>query len=1738
MPISARLFSLCALLLLIALIVPTATAQFADVYWDYEPNPLVAVPGEETTVTLIYRNGGPDDYDPIAPLGQIDFGTITVVEIESVPTPGILCEIPPVPEPPPTLVACRITSTPPPTIEAGTQIEIDVVFIGPEEDATLHASANPSSPLEPMDNNELDIPVARELVTLSVPPTPVPRGGIFTYTATYTNLDGQLPAVVEARGFVPNAFEIVSVSSSVGDDFNVVPNPATQRWEHVLGAMDEGESLPVTVTLKVALDAEETTYSVGAFYVGGSAIFEEVVVEGEVEAEETDLALDCEQTEGGGKRRRGAANEQVTIDCTLVAADAAADEVGVDLLATGAVITSVNDEPFDPPATTTEVDIGILDVGVEASFSFAFEPEGVYTITIDVTTVTPDSNPDNNTVTFEGAAPATTMANTPEAGDTGHPISTLTGELFETVRPDLVLGGPLPLIFQRYYGAFLHRDGRIESPLGPNWAHTFDWRLLRFSATSLEVVTSRGRAIAFTKTGDAWEQATLTGRPYHLVEDGDGFVFADPRAQRLYAFDAEGWLTEVADGRGNTLTLTYASGRLAGVADGLGRVLTFTYSGDRLSEVTDGTRTVAFGYDADGLLTSVTDPLGHTTAYTYETEHTLTGLMASQTWPEGNTVFAQTFDAEGRVLTQTDALGNALTLAYDGAETVVTDALGQAMRDGHSADGQLTSYTDKQGRTVALGYDVQGRRSEVTDRLGAVTQLSYDAASGLPVSVTEAHGAATRYTYTERTVREGITFHDLTGITHPDGTSIGIAYDASGNPAALTDQAGGTWSATYNERGQVLTATNPEGGETTVTYNPDGTPASVTDPAGNTTTYGYDDLRRLTAVTHADGTTRSYSYDAMDRLVAVTDEEGRTYAFAYDANGNLTEATDPAGRTKRYAYNAMDRLVEVTDRLGATATFGYDALGRLVSFTGRDGRTATFAYDADGRLTSLTGFGGETVQYAYDAEGVLTARTNAAGETTTYASNAMGWITQVTSPLGHTTEQRYDAMGRVTAVTDALGRTTTLPRESRGLLEGMMLPGGVSATYVRGGLGLLEAVTDPNGHTWDRPRDALGRLTAETDPLGRSASFMHDARNRVSEITLPGGLGTAMTSYDGTGRPTARAYSDGTSFTYSYDDTGRLVEASGVTLKRDAEGQVTQSNGMAVEHDAKGRPVRMTLPGGDVLYRYNNQDLLTEVEDWLGGVTAFSYDAAHRLTQITRPNGTTATYTYDDDGRLVGIEESTESVTLAAVTLERDAQGQITQAERTLPLAPALAASEQAFRHDAAGQVEAFAYDELGRRTGDAARTYTWDAASRLTGYHEDGQETRFTYDAFGHRLSRETDGTTHHYIWNYALGLPSVAVEQEGGSDVRYYVHTSGGQLLYSVDAADGSRRYYHYDEVGNTQVVTDDDGALAASYVYSPYGEVLAAEGEIDPLFTWQGAFGVMREGATGLYYVRARTYDGRTGRFLSRDPIRQVHPAEITPYQYARNNPLRFVDPTGLDPIEPEDFWEGLFQGFGHPAISGIFTWYEAKGDDDESGYCDRCSEFVLRRSNGVCEGCERRGSRNVPAFGIPGPLDHRPSILDEMEASLVLTGTSPSRGSSSSNRETPASTPGPDARGDIRDTFLFDPSFGRIPSSLKTGDQDDSGSENAQTVPSFSARETMLKLSVQAGQGDAMGLTAPVLTTLSGVETTVNVPDRGAIVLGGLPRRRPGALRQLHLNEGEPASPETSIVDEMEKSIVIL
>jgi RHS repeat-associated protein len=1074
------------------------------------------------------------------------------------------------------------------------------------------------------------------------------------------------------------------------------------------------------------------------------------------------------------------------------------------------------------------------------------------------------------------------------------PVSMANGALINTFE-DLRLHGPLPIYFERYYYSQLASEGQVRSPLGTNWMHNYDLSL-RVSPPSAAVTYYRGESIRFTSSGTTWTQSTSTDLQYQLTQSGTTYQMLDPGSQLVYTFDgASGQLKSIADRRGNTQTLTYTNSLLSHIADGLGGTLDFVYTGTNLSKVTDQSgRSLFFTYSG-GTISSFTDVGGKVTRYAY----TGNGLMTSASLPRANVPYTTAYDASGLVTTQTDAAGNTFKFSFNttAGTSTMTDPLSQLYSYTHS-NRDLTQETDPAGNITQSTYDGSDRLLSRRDAAGHTTTFTYDATTGLVATTAFPDGSFQGYTLTSFAAN-GFTYYDITSVAYPDGSTESFQYDARGNILSRTDRNGQIWKTIYESHGLPLVKSAPNGSTTTYTYSTDGLAnlVSIQFPGTSVINYKVDSLRRITSRQNSDGTSIAYTYDPYDHILTSTDEAGSVATYAYDANGNLASIKDPDGGVTQFTRTGTDKIGSVTDGVGRTLTAAYDSLDRPSKISYADGSGTQFGYDAAGNQNSFTDGEGKVWKQGFNPAGVMNSFTEPLGGKTSLTLDVMDRVTQLATPAARNTTYAYDKMGRVTTITDPLQKATTYTYDKAGNLTGATAPGALTATYGRDGMGFLSSITDPGGNKWGFTYDGFGRQLSVTDPLNQTQTFTRDARGRISSVTLPLGYYAAM--LDGTGRVTNTKYSDGTSVDTKWDAAGHLTSATGLTFGYDNSGALTSSNGISITRDKVNRVSQVTLAAGKtVTYTYDRRGLITQVTDWLNGNTTFQYDDNSRLISVTRPNGVTSTYGYDADGLLTSIQDA-KSASLSSISLTRDQRGLVSQATRTLPLNPTSAqlASVQSFHtFDAAGQIKEFQYDAMGRRTSDDTRTYVWDLASRLTSYAGGTDSGTLTSNGLGLIASQTKGGVTQQYVWNFGLGLPSISSIQTA-TDSTYYVHTPSGQLLYSVDST-GARHFYHYDEMGNTIFLTDDTGAVTDKYAYTEYGALLAPSGGSSNPFLFGGRDGTMALGA-GLYSMRARVYDSRTGVFLSRDERIHLAPEQINAYAYAANNPLQFNDVSGADP-----------------------------------------------------------------------------------------------------------------------------------------------------------------------------------------------------------------------------------------------
>ena len=445
-----------------------------------------------------------------------------------------------------------------------------------------------------------------------------------------------------------------------------------------------------------------------------------------------------------------------------------------------------------------------------------------------------------------------------------------------------------------------------------------------------------------------------------------------------------------------------------------------------------------------GVVTAVTDPVGNSTSYTYDS----LGRELTEVMPGDSSIpvltRTTTYDELGNVLTETDSwtgVTRTTTHVYDKAnrETSVTDPVGVQSTSSFDAAGNAVSSTSG-GVTTDRAYDGLNRVVEVSVQSDATSQV-YDA-QGREIQTVDPESVSTVRTYDLGGRLTGETVESAVGNIE---TTYG--YDLLGRQTSTTSLDAVTTTNSYDRLGRN-TEMSKAGATSFFSYDKVGNQVSSTSPDGSVTTIEYDPLNRVVVVITNDVTTpddptedvtTTTYYDAGGRTVAVRDATGITICSISNARGlvsqsisnctdsGTTPTTNPAACTGQGTHNATTNVV---------TTITFDGAGSAASIVVADGSgpseaTMDYAYDASGRLQATKDARGTVTRTVYDSVGRVTSTiVNCTEDASSPAPPSGSWWTCDGSSLNDgtwnvTTSRNYDGHGNVATETAANGRVTT-----------------------------------------------------------------------------------------------------------------------------------------------------------------------------------------------------------------------------------------------------------------------------------------------------------------------------------------------------------------------------------------------------------------------------------------------------------------------------------------------------------------------------------------------------------------------------------------------------------------------------------------------------------------------------------------------------------------------------------------
>lgn len=960
---------------------------------------------------------------------------------------------------------------------------------------------------------------------------------------------------------------------------------------------------------------------------------------------------------------------------------------------------------------------------------------------------------------------------------------------------------------------------------------------------------------------------------------------------------------------------------------------------------------------------SETLPEGRTYLYEYDAQRRLVAKTLAGSGVQPDYVTEYTYDAAGNI-TATTASGGGLSLSsssiYDqaGRQVMFISEAGLVTRRsyltgvnaGNLRRGETITVTHPGGAQSINSYYCDGRVASVTGDAQVSQYYDYgvNADGTLWTLVRLGGGASPRWEKTttdllgrvRKTERPWSNEDILVTENHYDNagrlvriTQAGLAdtlyeYDELGNIARIGQDANGN--------GALDLASSDRITETTSAYMQD----------VNNAWWGRSTQSVYATIDADTPTTASVTEERLSGFADGVVSESRET----DIHGNTTVATTTINRDAKTVTKesllAESSVAEqhvtvnglttsVRSKSNLTTVFGYDGLRRRVSVTAPRTGTSTVTYDAQGRVSSTIDAANNTTSYGYDAAGRLAWRRNALGKYARYAYNSRGQQTRVWGDTEYPVEYGYDQYGQK-----------------------------VTMTTFRSG-------TSWNGESWpDSPPvgdtttwnydGATGLLISKAyaDGYGTSYTYTVDGKPATRTWARKDAQGNELVtvySYNQFGELTAIDYSDSTpDITYAYNRFGKLSQVTDVvgtrtfaynatldevsetiaglyvkTLTRTytSTGFKGQKKGLSIDniphytygYDTYGRMNQLTIPSGNFVYTcLANSDLVSQMTRPNGITTTWSYEQ-NRDYIIRIQNGIVSTYEYVNDA--IGQRRSLSRSGSAYATSDTifytyndrsELTGALSDVDTTYsysyiydPIGNRISASEAGvswtyttnslnqYTFATENNVQlSFAYDQDGSMTyhpvdATSGWTQVWNCENRLIETYNGSERITFKYDYMGRRVEKcvysgNFLASKTCYVYDDFKCVEELSVLDNNTVAMRHVWQPFNVGLDVILATFEGNEsKFYLHDINKNVKQVTESNGILLEGYTYTPFGKNHGNS------TAYIGFSSEIFDARIAKLYYNYRYYDTFFGRWSKTEPVKETgHLLQRAKYNYSSN------------------------------------------------------------------------------------------------------------------------------------------------------------------------------------------------------------------------------------------------------------
>jgi len=917
-------------------------------------------------------------------------------------------------------------------------------------------------------------------------------------------------------------------------------------------------------------------------------------------------------------------------------------------------------------------------------------------------------------------------------------------------------------------------------------------------------------------------------------------------------------------------------------------------------------------------------------------------LTNTQVWLDTSGGFISTatttYDQYGNPITVTDAAGITSVTTYDATyqefpirqvTSTFTNLLVNDPRSGHAV-----CVTDAKGLVASNSFDVFFRSTATYTSTNA-----YGAAVIWKSKTSYSLGGVTSgvsYNYVHKQVNDATDSNGFETYVYTDGFGRTIQSRAEGETGQFRVS-----DTIYDERGNVDFQTLP--------HFSSGSGFTILTGANIGTLTEYDNVGRAFRVTPA----VQVVYDGSGNFISMTATGGDsgspiapvTTSFV---DGNcpwvivVVDSENKVQKSYRDAYNRVTNIVEVTASTNYNTFYQYDLLGNLTNVIDAAGNSTKIVYDSIGHKIQMTEPDLGTWRYSYDNVGRVTQQTDAKTNVVKFFYNdALGRLTrkEIWSP------NNYMA-GAVTNIYDVSDDTNYI------VFKGQLYKTTDSEGYQRSSYDLRGRVirsgrylnVSSTEYTVQSSFDDADRVqTIQYPANSATVKYSYDSAGNLTQVKSLAGTGTQEIFYTAQGFNEfgqVLSYTNGNSALTTnafYANSKRLqrakVSAGAVQLQDLAYTYDKVSNLKGINdgvYTGAASATKTNILYDDLhrltsfysaatglanSYAYSSIGNVVTNQDFGSGI----YQYGVRPHAVTNANG--KSYTYDACGNMI---------TRGSQSLSYDEQNRLTQV--------AGGTATVSFGYAAGGQ-RLWKYNAAsGTYTIWIGGIYEINTTKTLCHVFAGGKRI-CTFEPQGGGLWSHVPGSKRWFATTCAVGSAFDWSMQKGRAPLTMLIFTLGGVLCVCVAARRKYSKlpiaarfriswwhqiisvvsivlfiftttenveaqtyspvfyYYHSDNIGSSNVLTDRSGQRVQHYEYSAFGQNTFTGDSL--AFKISNRYtGQIADDETGLYYYGARYYDPELGRFIQPDTMLPggMNPQALNRYSYVLNNPLNANDPDG--------------------------------------------------------------------------------------------------------------------------------------------------------------------------------------------------------------------------------------------------